>query len=220
VHGRVAQQLLDIRQNCAAHLDSTNRLRIITMPPVHGHFITNLEAPAFDQFLVYLNDHLLDNGNDGNSYFQPLSRAEPRFPIERENAFRSGLSSPLGEGGWRRLWVARNANGEITGHVDLRSHPERYAQHRCLLGMGVRRDYRRIGLGGALLTHAEEWTASQRIEWIDLQVLSNNDAAVQLYLRSGFHKTAEIPDMFRIDGHSLSYMFMSKIIEGRRTTDA
>nr|WP_315221465.1 hypothetical protein [uncultured Duganella sp.] len=37
--------------------------------------IEQLTPEDFDLFLVYLNDHLSDNGRDGTGNFQPLSRA-------------------------------------------------------------------------------------------------------------------------------------------------
>jgi ribosomal protein S18 acetylase RimI-like enzyme len=46
--------------------------------------------------------------------------------------------------------------------------------------------------------------------WIDLQVLSVNTPAIKLYERTGFQKTGEAADMFRIDGQPFAYTSMSK----------
>jgi ribosomal protein S18 acetylase RimI-like enzyme len=188
------------------------------MSQTNVYSIRQIEAQGFDRFLVYLNDHLSDNGKDGVAYFQPLSQNEPRFPSERSAAFRSGLTVPVGQTGWRRLWVAVSAAERIIGHIDLRGHAERFAEHRCLLGMGVDRAHRKVGLGNALIRQAEEWVkANELLEWIDLQVLSNNTKAIRLYERSGFKQTGETPDMFRIDGKSFSYTAMTKHVhEGER----
>ena len=180
--------------------------------------INLVEAQEFDQFLAYINDHLSDNGSSG-TYFQPLPRKESTFPPERAVAFRSGLALPVGQAGWRRLWVARNLDDQIVGHIDLRSHAERFAEHRCLLGMGVDRQHRKIGLGRRLIEHAEEW-ANESLEWIDLQVLSINREAIRLYERSGFKKIGETPEMFRIDDQNLSYTAMTKALSKVRANDA
>lgn len=178
-------------------------------------FISPVDTPEFDQFLVYLNDHLSDNGANGHGYFQPLSRSASHFPADRAAAFRNGLAVPVGQAGWRRLWVARGATGQILGHIDLRAHAERFTDHRCLLGMGVDRGHRQIGLGMQLIAHAADWAqASGLLEWIDLQVLSSNDKAIRLYGRCGFEKTGETPDMFQIDGHSFAYTAMAKRLGG------
>jgi YD repeat-containing protein len=179
--------------------------------------IEQLTPEDFELFLAYLNDHLSDNGRDGAGYFQPLSRDDSRFTADKADAFKTGMGVDVGAPGWRRAWVARDAAGRIAGHIDLRAHAERYAAHRCLLGMGVDRGQRKAGLGGRLIAHAQSWAQqSTRLEWIDLQVLSSNTAAVNLYLRNGFQKTGEIEGMFHIDGRRFSYTGMSKRIDPAR----
>lgn len=168
---------------------------------------------AFEVFFEYLNDHLSDNGKPGCVYFQPLPCAESVFSLERANAFREALDTPMGEPGWRRLWGAFNAGRKLVGHIDLRANPERFATHRCLLGMGVDRNLRKCGLGQRLIDHAGKWALeSGKVKWIDLQVLSVNLPAIRLYQRSGFTKTGEVPEMFEIDGQSFSYTSMTKRI--------
>lgn len=178
--------------------------------------IEPLSAEDFLDFVAYLNDHLADNGAGETGYFQPLSRRASFMPAERAAAFRDGLDAAIATRGWRRAWVARSADGQIVGHIDLRSHPEGLTGHRCLLGMGVDRDNRRAGLGAALIAHARQWAAEvARLEWIDLQVISENEAALALYRRAGFVKAGEMKDMFRIDGHSFSYTTMSLRLNSR-----
>ncbi|MDC8760485.1 GNAT family N-acetyltransferase [Janthinobacterium fluminis] len=169
-------------------------------------------APAdFDIFVTYLNDHLSDNGEPGNVYFQPLPYAESIFSSEKAKAFREALDVSVGAPGWRRLWGAFTPHRSLVGHIDLRAHPERCAAHRCLLGMGVDRNTRKFGLGQRLIEHAEKWAlGSGAVEWIDLQVLSINEPAIRLYHRSGFTQTGEVPEMFRIDGQTFSFTSMSK----------
>jgi ribosomal protein S18 acetylase RimI-like enzyme len=167
------------------------------------------DAADLPAFFVYLDDHLRDNGRDGAPLFQPLSRAQSQLPAGLKVSFIEGMAIPVGQAGWRRLWLALDARGSIAGHIDLRSRPEPLARHRAMLGMGVHRAYRRRGLGAQLLATALDWARSgDGLQWIDLEVLSENHAAVALYLRSGFTMTARIADMLQIDGvsHDLSYM--------------
>jgi ribosomal protein S18 acetylase RimI-like enzyme len=163
-------------------------------------------------FFPYLNDHLSDNGSDGTALFMPLPRSESRFSIEKEAAFRLGMETPVGQPGWRRGWLALAPDGSIAGHIDLRSRPEKMSAHRALLGMGVHRDFRQQGLGAAMLEVATAWAREQELDWIDLEMLSGNGPARQLYLRAGFCVVGEMADTFRIDGVSLGYTFMSKRI--------
>jgi ribosomal protein S18 acetylase RimI-like enzyme len=124
------------------------------------------------------------------------------------------LQTPLSEPGWRRLWVARDRDGRIAGHIDLRAHPERLSPHRCLLGMGVERSFRQRGLGLRLIAHAARWAAENGLVWIDLHVLSANLPAIALYRRAGFLQTGEIPDMFRLDGQQFAYTSMALQLSG------
>lgn len=168
-----------------------------------------LDAGDFAEFIVYLNDHLADNGGEAG-YFQPLPHGHSSFPAERAAPFRGGLEIAVGAKGWRRAWVARSAAGRIVGHIDLRAHPESFTGHRCLLGMGVDRSHRRAGLGAALIAHARGWAVDvARLEWMDLQVMSQNRAALALYRRAGFETVGEIDEMFKIDGKAFSYTTMS-----------
>ena len=179
------------------------------LPP--GIIIEALGDSGCDEFFQYLNNHRSDNGKGETGYFLPLSQSESRHPYDKEEPFRAGLNVPVGSPGWRRLWVARASNRQIVGHVDLRSHPVRFAEHRCLLGMGVDRNHRRLGLGAALLAHAGEWAlANTALEWIDLHVLSTNDPAIRLYLRAGFVQVGETPEMFKFDGRAFSDTAMTK----------
>lgn len=168
------------------------------------------EEGEFDAFFVYLDDHLRDNGKDGAPLFQPLPRTASSFPPDRQASFRAGATIPVGTPGWRRLWLAWDGE-RIAGHIDLRARPEPASAHRCLLGMGVHRGYRRHGLGLRLIETAAAWAVSQpELAWIDLEVLSANLPARRLYARAGFVQTGEIADLFRIDGQALAYTYMSR----------
>lgn len=164
-------------------------------------------------FFAYLDDHLRDNGSGGTARFMPMARGESAFTPEKQAAFRSGMDTPPGQPGWRRGWIALANDGSIAGHIDLRARAEKACPHRVLLGMGVHRAYRRQGLGAALQEVATQWAIGQQFDWIDLEVLSVNSAARQLYARTGFIQTGQIDDMFRIDGESFGYTFMSMQIK-------
>ncbi len=179
------------------------------IPP--GVAIQSLDEATCAEFFEYFDQQRSDNGRDGGSYFMPLPRNEWRFPLKKQQSFREGLRLAIGSTGWRRAWFARATDRRIVGHVDLRSHPMRGTEHRCLLGLGVDRNHRRLGLGRALLEHATDWAlADTSLEWIDLEVLSENQPAVRLYLQTGFVKVGEISEMFKLDGHVFSWTTMTK----------
>lgn len=180
--------------------------------------IKSVIPSEFDEFIAYLNDHLSENGTAEVGYFQPLSRSASTFPIDRATAFRLGLEVPVGQQGWRRAWTALGQDREIVGHIDLRGHSERHTEHRCLLGMGVHYACRRKGVGSSLIQHAKRWAAGTNLlEYIDLQVLSSNRAALDLYRKAGFVQVGEIREMFRIDGHYFGYTTMTMTSRGEKS---
>jgi ribosomal protein S18 acetylase RimI-like enzyme len=166
------------------------------------------EADLGDLF-AYLGEQLAENGRDG-AWFMPLPPTDAGMPLDRQRSFRADLAIRVGEPGWRRGWIVRDAHGRVAGHVDLRAHADAFAGHRCQLGLGVRRDVRRNGLAGRLLAHAAQWASAQGLKWIDLQVLSANEPAVALYRREGFLMQGGRPDMFVVDGVSLGEIWMAR----------
>ncbi|MEO8214158.1 MAG: GNAT family N-acetyltransferase, partial [Myxococcales bacterium] len=130
--------------------------------------------------------------------------------------FRSGLVTAVSELGWRRAWVAHE-RGALVGHIDLKARPEPFTSHRCLLGVGVHREYRGRGLAGRLLAEATAWAAATPgLDWIDLEVISTNAAAIRFYEKSGFARVGEIADFFRIDGVAFASRIMTKRLHRAR----
>ena len=78
-------------------------------------------------------------------------------------------------------------------------------------------------MGARLLAFAEQWASTTGgLDWIDLQVLSENERAIRQYVRAGFIKIGEVPDLFRIDGRALAYTSMAKPLQrphGRAAQD-
>jgi GNAT superfamily N-acetyltransferase len=178
-----------------------------------GLRIEPIAEADLEAFFRHLGEQLAENGRDG-VYFMPIARTDAGVPLARQQAFRDGLGVAVGEPGWRRGWIARDARGDVAGHVDLLAHPEPFSGHRCQLGMGVRREHRRIGLASRLLAHATSWAAAQGLKWMDLQVLSANEPAVALCRREGFQMQGGRPDMFVIAGVSLGEIWMTRKIAG------
>jgi len=171
--------------------------------------IEPLGEADLDEFFDYLGEQLAENGRDGK-WFMPMSPTDAGVPPGKRQSFRDGFATPFGQAGWRRGWLARDAQGRVCGHVDLRAHESPASSHRCMLGMGVRRDMRRVGLASRLLAHATQWASAQGLKWIDLEVLSANEAAVALYRREGFLMQGGRPDLYVIDGISLGEVWMAR----------
>ena len=112
--------------------------------------------------------------------------------------------------GWQRWFVAVTARGSIVGHVDLKGSRLKTGMHRCLLGIGIERGYRRRGLGRRLMTAAIEFARSaESLSWVDLAVFANNAPARALYKTLGFVEIGTLEDRFRIEGLAIDDVMMS-----------
>ncbi len=167
--------------------------------------ISELREDELDAFLDFSARHHAENGAD-DVWFSPSSG-----PHDRElqwSHFDAAWGVPVGEDGWMRVWVAREA-GEIVGHVDLRARGEPSTSHRALLGIGILAAHRGRGLGKQLMAVAIDWARTQPLAWIDLATFSDNTAALALYRKLGFVETGRIPDLFRLGGASITDVQMS-----------
>ncbi|MEM6806097.1 MAG: GNAT family N-acetyltransferase, partial [Bacteroidota bacterium] len=152
-----------------------------------------LAQARIEEFLIYLRDHISDNGQHHTPLFVPISRKDLDLPKEMAESFRKGQALSIKEMGWRRIFVAENEQNKIVGHIDLRSLNQAYTRHRAIIGMGVDRDYRKLGLGSSLMETAITWAKEKaKLSYIDLQVLSENKPAIRLYEKLGFQRLGEM----------------------------
>ncbi|RYY04253.1 MAG: N-acetyltransferase [Gammaproteobacteria bacterium] len=161
-------------------------------------------------FFEYLGEQLLDNASDYSPLFQPIAKENCQISEQLRAKFRDGFTSDVGELGWRKLWLVKDFSGDIRGHIDLRHYGRDYSFHRVLLGMGVEYSARKRGLGVKLLNSVIEYCKeTSGIDCLDLNVLSNNIPAKNLYLKCGFKIIGEMADCYRIDGKSVSEITMT-----------
>ena len=121
------------------------------------------------------------------------------------------LARPLSETGWQRCFVALSADeSKIVADVNLKGDALRTGLHRCEIGIGIERAYRRQGLGRRLMATAIEFAAATKVlEWIDLKVFAHNTPARNLYQALGFVEVGTVRDRFRIGGQSIDDVLMT-----------
>jgi len=161
-------------------------------------------------FFEYLGVQLVDNAADDSPLFQPIAKQHSQVTEQLRAKFRDGFEAKVGEANWRKLWLVKDPNGSVLGHIDLRHYSGAYSFHRVLVGMGVDRRARKQGLGLKLIESVIEFCQEyDGIDWLDLNVLSNNLPAKNLYLKSGFKIIGEMSDCYRIDSESVSEITMT-----------
>lgn len=89
-------------------------------------------------------------------------------------------------------------NGKIIGDGGLSSLPRRMS-HRAELGITVVKSAWNQGIGSMLLNRLIAYARQNGIEIIDLEVRSDNTAAIHLYEKFGFQHIGTIPAYFKIE---------------------
>lgn len=81
---------------------------------------------------------------------------------------------------------AADAEGEVAAWLELNRLASTKMQHVAVLTLAVAAASRRQGVAQTLLSEAERWALRVGVVKISLNVRANNEAAVNLYERSGF----------------------------------
>jgi ribosomal protein S18 acetylase RimI-like enzyme len=85
-------------------------------------------------------------------------------------------------------------------------------QHRGTLGMGIIAGYRGRGLGKQLLAACLEKAKAKGITRVELEVRSDNTAAIELYKKFSFVHEATLHHAMRIDGTYHDAFQMARMI--------
>ena len=80
------------------------------------------------------------------------------------------------------------ADGEIVARLSLSRDQHPSSSHVADLGLMVASDWRRRGIGRALLETAVEWARGAGVRKIELHVFPHNEGAIKLYDEFGFER--------------------------------
>lgn len=115
------------------------------------------------------------------SEFLSSEPGEVRTNVEEQASFlASKLASPAD------LYILAEVEGQLVGLASLEGSTLARFKHGVTLGLGIRRDHWRRGLGTALTRALLDWADSRGIIRVALEVVEANTAAIQLYATLGF----------------------------------
>ncbi len=116
------------------------------------------------------------------------------FSLEEEEGFIENTQKQRGSA----LFVAK-IDGEIVGDVSVLAFDRERMAHIAELGISVRRDYWRLGIGEALMRTALEHARNAgEIEIVHLGVRRENENAIKLYKKLGFVENGVFPKFFKV----------------------
>jgi ribosomal protein S18 acetylase RimI-like enzyme len=110
--------------------------------------------------------------------------------------------------------IAIDAQGEVIGWIDIQRLPWEGMRHVGSLGMGVRVEWRRRGVGRALLTAALTAASERGITRVELEVFASNSGAVRLYETTGFAHEGRKRGARQLDGTSDDVLVMARRGDG------
>ncbi len=111
-----------------------------------------------------------------------------------------------------RKFLVALVDGRIVGSADCRIGRFRKTGHTASFGVAVRKEYRNLGIGTALLSELMKWAEEMGAEKLWLSVFSTNERAISLYKKLGFEVECIRNGQFRIDGKYVDEIIMAKWI--------
>lgn len=132
-----------------------------------------------------------------------------QLPYPSSELWRQRLLAPLE--GLHQL--VAEVEGKVVGNIGLHLYPDRpRRRHAATFGMAVHDDWQGMGIGSALLqailTLADKWLNLGRIE---LEVYTDNRAAILLYERFGFEREGRLRKYAFRDGEYVDAYMMARL---------
>lgn len=124
------------------------------------------------------------------------------FSVESEAAFLSQAASSCDE-----IFLLAKEDGKIVGNAGLTRLPRRMS-HRGEFSVAVAKEYWNKGIAGKLLKEIIDFAKLHSFEVIELQVRSDNAAAIHVYEKFGFKKMGTHPSFFKIGGQNIAFDYM------------
>lgn len=116
-----------------------------------------------------------------------VSREGPLTAVEDVQIKKGQLARFFRSGTWvsHQAYLAAAHEDSLVGQLTLRRDFGAY-RHLAELGMSVAKDYRRVGIGKALIRGAIKWAEEFGVEKVTLMVFPHNKPALEIYRAMGF----------------------------------
>ena len=135
-----------------------------------------------------------------------------QLPYPSRELWRRRLAEP-GDSTYNLVAVV---NGRVVGMLGVHTFPDRpRRRHAGSIGMGVHDEWQGKGVGTALLRAgielADNWLNLMRLE---LEVYTDNEAAIRLYERFGFEREGRLRQYAFRDGRYVDAYAMARLRPG------
>ncbi|MGK0555387.1 N-acetyltransferase family protein, partial [Macrococcus capreoli] len=103
-------------------------------------------------------------------------------------------------------------NGTLCGYLIAIGNSSLRNKHSAYLVIGVHQDVRGQGVGTILFEAVEQWAKTVGITRLELTVVTENEAGVNLYQKSGFEIEGTKRRSLKINNKFYDEYYMSKLV--------
>jgi RimJ/RimL family protein N-acetyltransferase len=110
------------------------------------------------------------------------------------------------------IFVAQLEQGRLVGYLIAIGGSVKRTKHSAYLVIGILEEYRGCGIGTSLFQRLEEWAIKSNISRLELTVVTQNEAAIALYKKSGFEIEGIKRKSLMVDDEFYNEYLMSKLL--------
>ena len=132
---------------------------------------------------------------------------EPGERINDVNIQRSRIKEMLTD---RNLLLIAEENNEIVGFISVERGIPRRIKHVGYIVVGIRKDFRKQGIGTRFFEELEIWARQNNITRLELTVMCNNVVAKKLYEKMGFQIEGIKKNSMLVNGKYVDEFYMAK----------
>lgn len=103
-------------------------------------------------------------------------------------------------------------NGRMLGYLIAMGGTVKKTSHSAYIAIGILEGFRGKGIGTALFERAEKWAIQKSISRLELTTVTENEAGVALYKKSGFEIEGIKRNSLIIKGKPFDEYYMSKLL--------
>ncbi|PLS06681.1 GNAT family N-acetyltransferase [Neobacillus cucumis] len=109
------------------------------------------------------------------------------------------------------IFIAKE-DKQLIGYLIAMGGNAKRNKHSVYLVIGILAEYRGRGIGTKLFEQLENWGKEHSVHRLELTVVTQNEAALQLYKKMGFEIEGTKKQSLYIDGKFVDEYYMSKLI--------
>ncbi|MCX8012109.1 MAG: GNAT family N-acetyltransferase [Desulfobacterota bacterium] len=159
--------------------------------------------PAVIEDAEAIYDLLNKIGTEENTYF--ILESEERSGEQIKGLIRRQVYN-------RSLILVAETSQELVGVLGLIGGIFNRISHVIEVGMAIKREFRKAGIGSTLLQEGISWARKRGYHRLELGVLATNQQAIFLYKKFGFQEEGIRKDRYRIADKWVDEILMAKLL--------